>query len=272
MISIVMPIYKANPEYLKESIDSIVSQTYRNWELIIIIDRYQPHYDSKLLNMISSYKRTCKLRCVINNERLGMVASLNKGVLHSQGEFIARMDHDDISEPERLELQLERLQDGCVDFVGSWATLIDETGKKIGELRPPHTPLSIRKTIMFHNPFLHPTMMFRKKMFPLTGLYDSRAGHGQDYELYMRLIHKGFLGVNIPKPLLKLRESTRSVTRGSGWIRTRLDYILVKALGFAIHGFHSPLDFLFLTVSPLTLVVTPQLVRSVKRLTNMLVS
>ena len=268
MISIIMPIFNPNIEYLNDSINSIFNQTFYNWELIIIIDKYSKTQDSKMLEILSKYKTIYNIRYMINNKKLGVIASLNKGILYSKGEFIARMDHDDICEPERLELQMKKLKNDNIDFVGSWSTIIDEHGRKLGELRPPCTPYLIRKKLLFHTPFIHPTMMFKRKVLLSAGLYDLRAGHSQDLELYMRLINKGYIGVNISKPLLKLRENTKSITRGKTWIFSRLDYIKVKVIGIIKYDFHKPLDLLFVIASFLTILLPPPLVNRIKKISG----
>ena len=267
-----MPIFNPNINYLKECINSILNQTYKNWELVIIIDKNEKIKDSKVLKTLSKYKKTYKINYIINNKRIGISASLNKGILNSNGNLIARMDCDDICEPERLELQIKELVNNDIDFVGSWSTVIDENGKKLGELRPPCKPRLIRKNLMFHTPFIHPTMMFKKNVLLSVGLYDLRAGHSQDLELYMRLIHKGYLGVNIPKPLLNLRENTNSITRGRTWIFSRLDYIKVKVIGITKYNFHKPLDLLFMIASFSTLLLPPPLVNRIKKISRIFFS
>jgi len=264
MISVIMPLYKPNPLYLKQSIDSIVSQTYRNWELIVILDPSSSQADFLTTKITSEYAGAWNVRCLKNSRRSGIVASLNRGILSAEGEFIARADGDDICEPNRFEVQLNEMKKRGLDFLGSWAFVIDESCKKIGELRPPVNATSIRKLILFHNPFLHPTMIFRKDALLSVGLYDNRMGHSQDYELCMRLLSQEFRGANIPKYLLNLRENPCSSTRGSKWLETRLDYILAKTYGLIIHGFRTPLDFIFLVTSPAALLISPRMVRALK--------
>jgi glycosyltransferase involved in cell wall biosynthesis len=271
MISVVLPVYRPSLSFLKESIDSILDQSYKNWELIIVMDKSCPEDDGKVLRVVSSYtKEHDNIKLIVNKDRLGISGSLNTGIMKARGKIIARMDSDDISKPERFEAQFRVLAAENLDFVGSWATLIDHNGHEIGEIRTPSTPTEIRKRLMIHNPFLHPTMMFLKESFLEGGLYDSRFGHSQDYELWMRLFKKGFIGRNIRKPLVKLRENVDSVTRGHGWFPTRLDYLLVKTFGFTLYRFRSLTDLLFLILSFLMIFVPPKATTWPKERTGML--
>ena len=174
------------------------------------------------------------------------------------------MDDDDISEPHRFEFQIEEMREKKLDFCGCWAKSIDSKGKTIGEIRTPVDPASIRKQLMVHTPFLHPTMMFDRGILKKSGYYNPRMGLCQDYELYLRLISKKFVGGNVPCFLLKLRENPFSSTRGTGWFKDRLDYNLAKSYGFWVYGYRRPSDFLFLIVSPAALLITPKAINTLK--------
>jgi glycosyltransferase involved in cell wall biosynthesis len=270
LISVVLPTYAPNSAFLRESLESIVRQTYDEWEIVLIWD---PHNGSATDHLFESvrdeHKDDHKIHFFMNRKRLGIVQSLNKALQLSTGSAIARMDDDDVSEPARFECQLEAMRLRNLDFCGSWALCIDDKGNPLGEIRTPIDPESVRKQMMLHPPFLHPTMMFDKRALRATGYYDPRMGFCQDYELYMRLISHGFVGGNVPRLLFRLRENPRSSTRNRNWLKARLDYNLVKWYGFTRHGYHKPYDFLFMFSSPAALVVPPSLINTTKSVFNL---
>ena len=124
LISVVMSNYNTPINYLKESIDSVLNQTYSNFEFIIIDDGSTD--DS--LKFIKSYDDP-RIKLIVNEENIGLTKSLNKGLKAAQGEFIARMDSDDICYPERFEKQIEYMRKHPDTTVcGTWPNILDENG------------------------------------------------------------------------------------------------------------------------------------------------
>lgn len=207
-VSVIMPVYNGMP-YLKDAVKSIISQTYRNWEMIII-------NDASLDKSAFFLKSINDKRVVVltNTKNLGIAKSLNIGLSKAKGRYIARMDADDISMPQRLEKQIRFLmKNRSVDLCGTFATLIDKNGKKIGKLHYPQMPAEIKKKLVLYNPILHPSLMAREAMFKKLKGYDEEFDGAEDYELLMRG-SKFFNYANISEELLILRlsSSRRSVS------------------------------------------------------------
>lgn len=129
VISVLMTIYK-DRDYLAEAIESILNQLYKNWELLILAE---PETPEESLNIIRSF-HDARIRLIINEKHLGFSRSLNKGIKLAKGKFIARMDADDISRPDRLIIQyLYMLLHVKTAICGSNVTFIDKTGKTLGK-------------------------------------------------------------------------------------------------------------------------------------------
>lgn len=207
-VSVVMSVYNGGA-YLAEAIESILSQTYINFEFIIVNDGSTD--DSYAL--LKKYQEKDKRIILISRENKGLIFSLNEGISLAKGEYIARMDADDVSLPERFEEQvkiLDKKQDVVV--CGSWRT----------DIRP---PLNERITKYFINDreikahlvmsscFAHPAVMIRKRVLFANNIrYDPRFKSVEDYHLWTQLARLGKF-YNIPKPLLKYRILEASVTR-----------------------------------------------------------
>lgn len=175
LVSILLPVGK-DKRFLDEAIESIKQQTYKNFELLVEEDKGE-----------------------------GITKTLIKLIKKAKGEFLARMDADDISEPDRLEKQVNYLNSHPdVMLVGSWTTLIDESGKKIGVQKMPVGWEEIKKTVFYQNPLIHPSWMMRKKWFERVGRYNPDFKFSQDWELLLRRVWKDKIE-NIPEPLIKLR-------------------------------------------------------------------
>ncbi|GAM11025.1 putative glycosyltransferase [Geobacter sp. OR-1] len=181
-ISVLMPVYNG-AQYLKCAIESILNQTLTDLEFIIINDGSTD--DS--VNIIKSYTDP-RIRLVHNETNLGLIASLNKGIEQAKGEYIARMDCDDISLPERLSKQaafLDRHPE--VGICGTWFRSIgDESGLVC---RFPTDPDLFRSELLFDSVIGHPSVMFRRKLFQDGNLYyDPAFRHAEDFELWSRAV------------------------------------------------------------------------------------
>jgi glycosyltransferase involved in cell wall biosynthesis len=182
LISVVMPVYAANYQYLKESIESILSQSFDDFEFIIICD--DP--SDKTKEIINEYQASDKRINVIYQKREGLVASLNKGFSMARGEYIARMDADDISFSQRFEEQIKFLE--ANSDIGVCGTGIKITDRNVHEnLVNPTDDASIKANLLFRTSIAHPTVMIRRNILKnLEILYDSRYKHAEDYELWVR--------------------------------------------------------------------------------------
>jgi len=206
-ISVILSVYNSE-RFLKESIESILNQTYKDFEFIIINDGST----DRTKYILNQYKKHSKIKILENSTNIGLTKSLNKAISIAQGKFIARMDADDVSLPTRLEKQADFLEKNPkVGVVGSNYYEIDEKGKKIGEVILPSHDAQIRKVIFRFNPINHSTVMIRKKVFDELGLYNEHLRYAQDYELWFRILNN-YEVFNLSEKLLLKRNPKDSIT------------------------------------------------------------
>lgn len=169
-------------EYLKQAVESILNQSFRDFEFVIINDgSTQP--------VIPVIKRLGDPRIVlINQENRGLPRSLNRGLGLSRGDYIARMDSDDVSLPNRLETQLSAMESlSSLDLVGSFYEVIDRSGRVCEVKRLIEDAVYRLWRLQFHNVYGHGTVMLRKSVLVKAGGYDERLTFAQDYDLWSRL-------------------------------------------------------------------------------------
>lgn len=201
IVSVIMSVFNEE-EYLPGSIESILGQTYKDFEFIIVDDAST----DTSLEVIKRYASEDKRIAVIENPlNLGLAASLNKALGVAKGEFIARMDADDIAVKNRLEIQLAFLNKNSeIDLVGSSMYFIDPEGKILGRSDTTADSKTLKKIIHYKNISPHPTWMFRRGILKdLKGYRNLPAS--QDYDFLMRLYAHGFNVSNISNPLLNYR-------------------------------------------------------------------
>lgn len=196
LISVVMPVYNGG-KYLREAIESILSQTYQNFEFLIINDGSTDESEE----IIRSYADP-RIVYLQNDQNRGLVYTLNYGISQAKGEFIARMDADDISEPTRFERQIEVFtNDPEIGLCGTWAKIIGTT--KIFKVEC--EPERIKCNLFFLNQFIHPSLIFKKEILVKNGLqYESVNFPAEDYALWINLSQKIKM-LNIPECLMNYR-------------------------------------------------------------------
>jgi len=263
LVSVVMPIKGCDPTFLERSIESVLKQTLTNLELLLIVDAVGWSFDKSLLNVLERFKNDERLR-IIANKQQGFVEALNTGLSVARGKYIARMDGDDISLPQRLELQVETIEKEKIDFVGGWAYVINEQGETVGKLTPPTDAQTIKRRIMLHNPFLHSSVTFKKSILAYSGLYNQALFGAEDYDLWLRLISLGYVCVNLPNFVLLLREASNSILRGNRWKTTRANYAKAKVMGLTRWGYHDPLSITYCFAGPFSLMVGPRMALDLK--------
>ena len=199
-----MSVYNEPEKFLRESIESILNQTFKDFEFIIVLDN--PN-NKKAEEIIKDYQKKDKRIIFIKNRKnLGLAASLNKGINLANGKYIARMDGDDISFPKRLEKQLRYMRKNKnTDLLFSWVYFIDENGNILREFKPERYKFKEIKKYFFKEQLLiHPTIFAKNKVLK-NNLYDERQTKSQDYELWMRLMAKNYKFDIIQEFLLKYR-------------------------------------------------------------------
>jgi glycosyltransferase involved in cell wall biosynthesis len=202
LVTVVLPCYNA-ALYVEEAVRSIMCQTYSNLEILLIDDCSTDNTSAILLRLAQEDKRITIIR---NEQNLKLVKTLNKGIDEAKGKFIARMDADDISLPERIEKQVEfMLLHPEVDLCGTNYSIIDGKGNKIeASVTMPLTSKEIATALLFTCPIGHPTVLFKKDTIQNLGKYDEKMINIEDYELWLRVAANGLI-VNLPEPLLKYR-------------------------------------------------------------------
>lgn len=199
-ISVLMSVYNGLP-YLADAVDSILAQTFSDFEFIIIDDL---SIDGSLAILEKYAVTDQRIKLVKNPQRLGLGNNLRSGVQIAVGKWIARMDADDVSLPERLAKQLEYItKHPNTDVLGAFAIDIDENGNSIGERRVPTSHEDIRKYI-WTCPIIHPTAFMKRTSILAAGSYGSERRR-QDYALWFRCAAAGLKFANLPEPLLKYR-------------------------------------------------------------------
>ncbi|CAA6820078.1 MAG: Glycosyl transferase family 2 [uncultured Sulfurovum sp.] len=208
MISVVMSVYNAE-KYLDEAIESIINQTYRNFEFIIINDGS----NDKSLEIIKKYKNQDERIVLISRENRGLISSLNEGIERAKGKYIARMDADDISLSTRFEEQIKFMEENS--DVGVCGTGIIGFGLDIDSSVNFYTTSNeqLKAELLFSSIFAHPTVVIRKNLIDTYNLYyDEGFKYAEDFELWVRMAEYTKFA-NIKKPLLKYRILQNSITR-----------------------------------------------------------
>lgn len=255
-----MGVYNAgNDDMLQTAIESILTQSYRDFEFIICDDGSTDDTYDILKRIAATNQRIILLK---NTSNLGLAASLNKCLEVSKGRFIARMDADDISAPTRLEEELNFLYKHTeYAFVGSSIYLFDDTGiygKRLYEERPK------RRSFLFNSPFVHPTIMIRKEA--LTSVNGYRIAREtrrmEDYDLFMRLYYYNYKGYNLSECLYYYREDKQAFTKRK--YRYRIDEAIVRYRGFRQLKL-MPFGYLYV-IKPLIVGLLPyHLIKKLKR-------
>jgi len=221
-LSVLMAVHNGE-KFLTPAISSIVKQSFRDFELILIDDGSTDRTPAIIHNFLKKDKR---IRFYRQQKKEGLIFSLNRGISLARGYYIARMDADDIALPQRLEVQVDFLDKNpnCA-FCGTWCYVINEKGEIVGHIRFPTDERIIKRIVMLYNPFIHPSLCFRKEVLKQIGGYDESFRLAQDYDLILRLMAR-YKGVNIPQFLLKYRQSNYCVS----WKNMR------KSLGLALRA------------------------------------
>lgn len=199
-VSVILSACDTSP-FLEEAVQSILDQSFKNFEFLIMNDGASTSV-SEVLALFSD----SRIRVFSSEVKRGLAASLNELLKYAKGDLIARMDADDVSNPNRFKIQTDILNKHPeLVMVGSWAILMDALGTETGIIKLPVFHGEILFESYCRNPFVHPTVMMRHKTLQkLNGPYDARFIYSQDYDLFLRILNEGQT-INIPIPLLKYR-------------------------------------------------------------------
>jgi glycosyltransferase involved in cell wall biosynthesis len=210
-VSVVMPVCNVS-RYVARAVESICSQSFGDFELIIINDGST----DETPEILRGYEKREKRIRFCDQKRQGVVASLNYGCSLARGNYIARMDGDDISLPMRFEKQVAYLKEHSdVSVCGTWTESIDEHDCSLGVWRVPTEPDVLGWHLLFGNYLAHPSVMFSRSLITGEGLYREQALHIEDYDAWARL-NATVRFANIPEVLLKRRVWKKSVSAVHG--------------------------------------------------------
>ncbi len=201
LVSVVMSVHNQGAE-ARAAIESIQAQTYPHWEMWVVDDASTDTTDAVLQAAACADERIWIIR---NPRNLGLAASLNRALACSRGELIARMDADDISLPERFERQVAFLEASpAVDVLGGGAIELDASGRVLWATFCREHHAELIQSIFRVCPFIHPTVMVRRRFFEVLGGYDERLRRVQDYDLWLRG-YRFFRFHNLQVPLILYR-------------------------------------------------------------------
>ncbi|MUK92240.1 glycosyltransferase [Aliivibrio fischeri] len=207
-ISIILPVYNGG-KYLEQAINSLLQQTHNQFELICIDDG---SIDNSL-SILKKYEEIDSRIIVLSRENKGLVFTLNEGIKTSKYRYIARMDADDICEPNRLKLQISEMKSKKLAIIGSSYSYIDNEGKKLGNRILPTRHSVISWLMDFGSPLCHPSVIFDKSILGKDLYYDDKYKHCEDYELWLRCRRLGYRFGNVKKILFNYRILDTSVSR-----------------------------------------------------------
>ncbi|WP_291633831.1 glycosyltransferase [Clostridium sp.] len=214
LVSVIMSVYNEEENWLIESIESILNQSYKNLEFIIILDK--PDND-KLDVLIHKYCKTdARIQYFVNEKNIGLVRSLNKALSYAKGDFIARMDADDISMSGRIEKQMNYMSTHPdVDFMGARCINIGEDGMELYRDAMIPEDMKLIKSCLVNVDFVnHPTWFFRKECS------DKNKGYreitcAEDYDFLLRLITNGFKLANTNEFLVRYRIRSSGISKSN---------------------------------------------------------
>lgn len=248
-VSVVMPAYNAE-KYISEAIESILNQTFKDFEFIIIDDGSK----DKTWEIVQDYaEKDERIVAVRNEKNLKICKTLNKGVKISKGKYIARMDSDDWSYQDRLKKQIDFMESHLnVVVSGGHVEVSDENLSILYLKKYPLLDKDIRKKMFIYNPFTHPCVIFRSDVIKTENpTYDHSFYDAEDYDLYFRLGKKGEMA-NIKEILLKYRVSSGSISF-KRHVRQGLVTLLIRLKAVFKYGYSIP--FYILLLQPVELLM-----------------
>ena len=204
LVSVALPVYNGE-KYLAEALDSILAQTFTNFEFIIIDDGST---DNSLFMLREYEQKDSRIR-LISRKNKGFSNTVNEMIDLASGEWIARMDQDDIALPQRFEKQLQWLEQTGADICGSWVQFFGTSDKRI--LKHPCSDAAIKMTLLFGSPLAHPTVFMKTELIKKLR-YDPVWDKAEDYDLWERADRAGWKMTNIPEVLLSYRQHEAQIS------------------------------------------------------------
>lgn len=249
-LSVLMSVYNGRP-YLEEAIESIINQTFTEFEFLIIDDASTDGSRELLKEWDAKDER---IRLILHDQNRGLGYALAEGVEAACGKWIARMDDDDIACPNRLQKQLKFVEENPgIDILGGWAVEIDTDGNPTRLRQVPISHEDIVRLI-WTIPVIHPTVMFRRRAIQQVGSYDIALRRRQDYDLWFRCAAAGLRFANIPEPLIHYRFTDNYYEKND--LSTALDQVRIGWRGCCLTG-ASPIAYIGV-MAPLIRALLPR--------------
>jgi glycosyltransferase involved in cell wall biosynthesis len=219
-ISVLMPVFNAQKD-LRQAIDSILNQSFADFEFLIIDDGSTD--DSAYI--VRSYL-DARIRFLQNPKNLGLVPTLNRGLSEARGKYIARMDADDISEPLRFESQLALLEKTPADICGGLFRIIDADGKVTGTVSVPFQTDELIACLANTVPFAHGSVMMRSSFLRDHQLQYGPSPYAEDHDLWIRIFEYGGRFANVSEMLFQYRNYSSSLSKVLGGPYAQASYQL----------------------------------------------
>jgi glycosyltransferase involved in cell wall biosynthesis len=248
-VSVVMSVHNEE-RYVSKAIQSILEQTFDDFEFIIIDDGST----DGTTEILSNYQqKDTRIRVLRHQSKKGLAQSLNEGIRIARGRYIARMDADDISLPTRLEKQVAFLDmHPEVGLVGTLCYEVDENDVIVRKWSLPSSTSDVRKALLDLNPLVHTSVMVRKEVFDEIGYYNETLQYSQDYELWLRIARQYEIA-NLPEPLVMLRVDLEKAMRKDAKARKHSLYVRFMHLRQS----NAPAHYYLHLLRPFLLVVLP---------------
>lgn len=233
-VSVVLPVYNASDK-LSIAIESILNQTFKDFELILIDDCSKDNSAEIIQNYVKMDPRIVFIK---NEENLKLSKTLNRGIDIAKGKYIVRMDADDFSFPDRLEKQYNYMEANPeIGVSGGSMEIMDYDGNTLRNRFYLLNDSEIREKVFFFSPFSHPTIIIRKDVLLKVGLYNHDFNPAEDYELYFRIGEISKFG-NLKDMLIKYRITPGSMTFG-GTKKMEMQTIRIRNLYFGNKNYPS---------------------------------
>ena len=213
LVSVIMSTYKEEEIFLRQAIESILNQTYKDFESIIILDNPDNNLHIRIIKEYANLDK--RIKFYVNEKNMGLTASLNKGLGLAKGKYICRMDADDISINKRIENQKRYLEENNYDLIGGISQMIDENGKSIYSIKKVPTNMDkIKKALRYNQIISHPTWFGKKEVFEKLNGYRNMP-LCEDYDFTLRAVLNGYKISNIDETVLKYRMTSSSISRSN---------------------------------------------------------
>ena len=235
-LTVVVPAFNEPPDIIRESIRSVISQTFTDFECILVDE-------STNQELAIATKQICdgdnRFRYIHPDKRIGLAASLNLGISMSRAPLIARFDSDDICLHDRLEKQIAFMNDHPdIDVVGGGLEIIDDNGRSLAFRSYPIEHDTIVRKLHTTTPIAHPTVMFRKSLIEKYGGYDTEFRYSEDLDLWLRFANNDVRFANLPDVLVRYRQqqTNRNSLHWEYNLRARNKNLSLKHLPYRLLG------------------------------------